>query len=915
MDTFCRLLRRVRYLLRRDVLDREMDEEIRFHIERETERNMAAGMSLKEARRRALIDFGGVERHRAATRQARGVAFIDGIAWDFRNALRSVRRAPHFTLVVALTLGVGIGANTAIFSVVEAVLLRRIPLPEPDRLVTVSSIWDGQHYGTGDLASFKFREWRESQGSFEALAAVGVGGAIISDGGDPMQMEGARVSADYFRAIGVEPFIGRSFSPEEYERDGPNVVVVSHDFWVTRLGSDPDALGRTISMQEMTYTVIGVMPEGIRLYRTRNSVTPISFWRPDPWDTWAEFDIVARLRDGVSVAQADAELRAWGNSIWTYEFDASDPDDRIELVVEPLHDVMTAQRRAPLFFLLGAVGFILLIACLNVGNLLLARGESRASVVTLRRALGASRVRVAREFLAESLVISTLGTLLGIVLARMLIPFLVAVGPVEVLRNVEVKVNATVLLFAAAVTITTALLTGIAPARRATRSDLIEELKEHGGGATGGRKGTLGRSALVVAQVSIATVLVIGSGLFLRSYGSVSAVPLGFDPEGVVVVRTALDNRNPSYYEPMADADGTPGYRVQPAVESFVYEVVDGLGAIRGVTSAALGNFPPLGGYMSWYGVAEAPAHPEPRSGFNLEWGAFYRPVTADWFETVGIPFVEGRSFHAEESARAEDVAVIDERLAQRLWPGESAVDRLLTVSDGAFDDWRSFRVVGVVANARQATVLNGEIPSAEPGVVYYPPSSWAAAYHQMEVLRRRLMHFVVRTNRSLADIGPELRKAVWAADPGLPVTVAPLSQLVRDPSSQLRFNMGILMAFAALALFLAASGVFAVMAYAVSRKVRELGIRVALGARAAQLRRTELLGGLRLGLFGVAVGAVGAAGLTRFIQSFLYGIGPLDARVYAAAGALLLCVTVAAAYLPARRAASVDPMQSLRTE
>jgi hypothetical protein len=221
MDTFCRLLRRVRYLLRRDVLDREMDEEIRFHIERETERNMAAGMSLKEARRRALIDFGGVERHRAATRQARGVAFIDGIAWDFRNALRSVRRAPHFTLVVALTLGVGIGANTAIFSVVEAVLLRRIPLPEPDRLVTVSSIWDGQHYGTGDLASFKFREWRESQGSFEALAAVGVGGAIISDGGDPMQMEGARVSADYFRAIGVEPFIGRSFSPEEYEQAAP----------------------------------------------------------------------------------------------------------------------------------------------------------------------------------------------------------------------------------------------------------------------------------------------------------------------------------------------------------------------------------------------------------------------------------------------------------------------------------------------------------------------------------------------------------------------------------------------------------------------------------------------------------------------------------------------------------------------
>lgn len=910
MGIIGRIIRRARYLLHRDALDRELKEEMRFHIDKETERLVAEGMTPEDARRTALVAFGGVERYRAATREARGTELIEGIWFDLEGAVRKARRSPRFTLALAATVGIGIGANTAIFSVFEAVLLRPMSIPEPDRVATVSTAEGAPLQG---LEFFRFEDWRESQESFEALAVTVDGSAHISEGGDPATFGGVRVSQDYFDVIGVEPFLGRAFSPEEYLPDGPDVLIVSHHFWSTRLNGDREVLGRTTTIDGRIYTIVGVMPEHFFWYRNADTTVPTSLWRPNPFGTPAlgRFDVIGRLREDVTFEQAAAELQQWGNSIWSYDFELP---FQFAPAVEAVQDLTTASRKTPLYVLLGAVSFILLIACLNVGNLLLARGQSRLGEITLRRALGASRMRVARQLLAESLVISIFGAALGVALAFALIPILVSIGPSELIRSNPVMVNRTVLLFAVGLAVAAALITGLAPALRAAGQDLIEELKAHGFGGTGERSELMGR-VLVVGEVALATVLAIGCGLFLASYEHVSAVDLGFETRDLTVVETELPRKSLRYYRPVV-INGMPAYHFEPAAREFIYEVRASMSTIPGVESAAAGNYPPLPGRQFWSEIRTPDSGPMRRSeDSGPDWGAVYRPVTAQWFETLGIPLVEGRTYAFEEAARGEDVAVIDERLAERLWPGQSAVGRSIMAIDGMIEGWKPFRVVGVAQNVRQTTLHQGELTRADPGVLYFPPTSWAPSQRQGLETSRRHMAFVVRSTRPLDEIAPQLREAVWAHDPELPVRITELADMVGQPASELRFNMRLLLAFAGIALFLAASGVFAVMAYSVARKTREFGIRIALGARTAELERHQLWRGARLVVTGLVLGTAGAVGLTRFIQSYLYGVAPLHPGVYAATGALVVLVALAAAYLPARRAGSVDPMNSLRTE
>ncbi|HEX8137723.1 MAG TPA: ABC transporter permease [Pyrinomonadaceae bacterium] len=817
-----------------------------------------------------------------------------GTLWqDVQYGFRMLLKRPGFTAVAVAALALGIGANTAIFSVVNAVLLRPLPYAEPERLVMVWGSAPQLGFDVLPPTAAESVEWRERNQVFESLAALQSRTWNMTGAAGPEQIQGARVSASLFPALGVKPLLGRTFLPEEDREGGAKVVVMGYGLWQRSFGADPGVVGRTVTLNNQGYTVVGVMPQGFRFPGGENMLSGLQFspktelW--EPAGLTAEelaargthnMAVVARLKRGVSVGQAQAEMTAialqLGEQYPKY-------NKGLGVKVVSLHEQVTGDVRPALLLLLGTVGFVLLIACANVANLLLARAATRRKEMAIRTALGASRARVVRQLLTESVLLALAGGACGLLLALWGIDALGALIPDAIARGVEIGPEARVLSFTLLISLLTGLVFGLAPALQASRTDINESLKEGSRGATSGARHNRFRSLLVVSEIALASVLLIGAGLLIRSFLRLQQVDPGFDPRGVVAMELVLPSIAPSRYtEPEQQA-------------AFFRRALERVGALAGVEAAAVVSTLPLSGAFesTSFKVEGRPAPSSERESPQ----ANYTLVSADYFRVMSIPLMKGRAFTERDTKEGPAVLLVNERLARRVWPGEEVVGKRLTVG---FEKTPR-EIVGVVGDSKQ-TSLDAQTPLA----VYLPYQQFTYAG----------MTLVVRSKSDAATVADAVRREVQAIDPGLPVSnVRSMEQVLAVSVAERRFSMTLVVLFASVALLLAMVGIYGVMAYAVSERTHEIGIRVALGAQGRDILRLILGQGMTLTLSGIALGLGGAFLLTRLMSGLIYGVSARDPLTFAGVSLALALVAFAACYIPARRATKVDPMEALRYE
>jgi putative ABC transport system permease protein len=803
---------------------------------------------------------------------------------DMRYAVRTLLKSPGFTAVAVLALALGIGANTAIFSVVKAVLLSPLPYPDPERLVWVREINPGADILDEPASAPDYNDWRTEGRSFEGVAAYGYAGGTITDGDrEPERVAGLSTSANFFQVVGVAPALGRGFLPGEDATGKNRVVVISHALWERRFGANPNAVGQTITISGNPHTIVGVAPASFK--------TPVP--GPKPPDLWFpiafNFDesrrrsdflnVFGRLKEGATVEQARAELEGIAarlaqehpgtNAGWTVK-------------VEPLHERVVGNVRQALWVLMGVVGFLLLIACANVANLLLARAAGRRQEIAVRTALGAGRGRLVRQFLTESLLLGLAGGALGLVLAAWGVELLVALSPGNIPRLEEVGLDARVLAFTFGVSALTGVVFGLLPALSASKTDLSVSLKEGGSrGATAGAGARRLRSALVVSEIAITVVLLAGAGLMIRSFNAVQSVNPGFRPEHIMTFDFAL---------PMTK------YKEEPQRAAFFEQLTTRAAALPGVERAAVVDSLPLSGSGSVLGFVIEGQPPLPPEKVQ---DADFFSVTPDYFDVMGIPLVRGERLSERHRSDVPDVAVINETMARRYFPGEDPIGKRLNLGDPATVPW--ITVIGVVGDARTGGL------DKEPYPQMYVP---AAQFPQ------RAMTFVARTSGDPSAVAPALRRELAALDRDLPLyNVSTMERVLSDSISRRRFQMILIAAFAGVGLLLAAVGIYGVISYTVAQRRHEIGVRIALGARAADILRLVVGQGLGLTLAGVGLGLAGAFALTRVLASLLYGVTATDPLTFACVSLALLGVALLACLVPARRATKVDPMIALRYE
>ena len=858
-----------------------MTEEMRLHLEMETAENIRRGMSPDEARRVALKAFGGVERFKEQARDARGGRALDDLLQDIRFSVRKFKRTPGFTLVILLTLALGIGANTAIFTLVDSILLRPLPYPESEELVRVHLTAPEREVFRG---SFSLPDGQDLGARARLLDAMGLYSTLPSDlvlteGDQAREINTAYVSGGFFPAMATPALLGRTLLPEEEEGDN-RVLVLSHDFWLREMGGDPSVLGQTLDMEGLAFRIVGVMPPefdfpapDVEVWTFLTVISPASI--PLHLRPVRILDAVARLAPGASVPEARAELSALAQGL-EEEFAQGAPEV-VGADLVPLQESMVGDARLALLVLLGAVGLILILACANVANLLLARGIGRAQEMALRAALGARGSRLVRQLLTESVLLGVGGGMLGLGLAKVGVDLFVARSSGLLPRSWEVGVRWEILLFTLAVSLLTGLIFGLLPALTGARADPGKRLRQGPSrGTSAGGQHRL-RQGLVVVQVSLALVLLVGAGLMVRSLATLRDVDPGFRSEGLLGVTVALSE---VLYPELDDYMGA--YRT----------LLDRLRNLPGVQDAAsIRHLPMRGsGEQIRYTVV---GKPPPLAG--QEPSAWVLQVSESLFQVMGIPLRSGRSFTPEDRLGSPWVAVINETLARQAFGNEEAVGRSLAY-------WGSeIRVVGVVGDVHQ----EGLREAPEP--IFY--------VHQEQV-PRSAMTFVLRTDGDPLQLAGSVREAMAELNPGQPISaLIDVAEVVEGSAARSGFITLLLASFALLAFLLAAVGIYGVVSFLVARQIHEIGIRLALGAHPGEALRLVLRRGLAPVFLGFGIGLVLALFLTRFLQGLLFRVGPSDPAAYLAGGFLLLVTAVAAAFLPAWRALRTDPGNLLKPE
>jgi putative ABC transport system permease protein len=796
---------------------------------------------------------------------------MDTLLQDLRYALRALRRSPGFTVAAVLTLALGIGANSAIFSLVHGVLLRGLPYPESARLMTV---WG--HYpatGRSSVSLPDWRDWRDGNRTFAELAARYGRTLNLAGQGDPEQVASDMVSTNFFRTLGVAPALGRGFLEEEGRTGAADVAVLSHRLWQRRFAGDPGVVGRAVSLNGRPYAVVGVAPAGFRFMRDVDVWTPLPVDEPNA-PRRAEFlTVVGRLKPGVTQAQAKADMdlvagrlaRAYPetNAGWT------------ALEVLPLKEYLVGDVRRALVLFSAAVALVLLIACANVANLLLARASGRAREIAVRLALGAGRGRLVRQLLTESALLALLGGAAGLLLAVWAVEALQAAAGRLVPRLDEVRIDGVVVLFSLALSVATGLLFGLAPALRLSGGSLSATLRDGTRSAGSGRLARF-RNGLVLGEVALAVVLLVGAGLLLQSFARLTRVDLGFRPEGVLTYGVVLPSA---------------AYGEDPQLLAVYERILERTRAVPGVRDAALASDLPMGG-ASYLAFDIEGRTPVPEAQEDLQPFA----VTPGWFRTLGIPLRRGRLLEPRDAAGAPFVAVVNEELARRYFPGTDPIGRRISL-----DGTRWLTIVGVVGDVAQEGVTAAPYPQLYQALAQFPRRTVAAA---------------IRAEGEPMALAGATRRALAAAAPGVPPRdVRTLEERAGDTIAMPRVSAVVLALFAAVALALAAIGLYGVLAYTVVQRHREIGIRLALGAAGGEVLRLILWQGMRPALAGIAVGLLGALAATRLMRSLLYGVGATDPLTFAAVPLFLCTVALAAIWIPARRAAHVDPMIALREE
>ena len=892
----------MRNVFRRREIERDLDEEVRAYLDLAAQQKIDAGMDPAAAARAARLELGGVEQVKQAVRAARAGAWLEEMARDVRHGMRMLLRAPGFTAVAVLTLALGIGANTAIFSVVDGVLFHPVPFAQPDDLVV---LWEtDRHSGTSrEPASLPdFVDFQRRAESFSSLAAFMAGEANLAGGdGDPRRVAALAVTHELLPTLGVAPLLGRGFAATETRPAGPRVAVISESLWADAYQRSPDVLGRIIRLDDEAHVVVGVVPEAAgfgvlqilsgaaysRAFADRGARGEVDVWAPLqesqeqlPRSSHPIF-LVGRLAPGRTAAAAQQELAAIAADL-----ERTHPEnDGRGVFVEPLADVVFAPVRPALLVLLGTVLLVLLIASVNVANLLLARGATRAREIAVRTALGATGGRLTRQFLVENVLLALVAAGAGLGLAFAGLELLIAIAPPDVPRLGLVGVDTRVLVFTLAVSIVVGLVFGMVPALQARRVELQSALRGEGSGqATAGRSSRRLRAVLVVGELALAVLLVAGASLLVRSFWHLRDVDPGFRADGVLKAEMQLPRgRYPVDFQRWPDL---------AEVHAFTGALLARASALPGVESAAVaGNHPLDAGFTNSFAVvgreAEARAWPE----------ISVRRVSPDYFRTVELPLVRGRLLEHTDATRGEPVLLVNRAAAERFFAGREPLG-------GQIRLWGSARrIVGVVGDER----VHGPAAAAPPAV--YLPLAQAPSTNGGQVL-------LVRARGDAEALGPAVHRLIRELDPQLaPFGVEPLDRTLARSVSQRRFVMLLLVLFAGLALVLAAIGVYGVLAYGVAQRTREIGIRLALGAQPRAVLRQVVGQGLLLAGAGVVLGIAGAVALARVLDSMLFAVEPTDPGTIAFVTVFLLLVALGASYLPARQATQVDPMRALRGE
>jgi predicted permease len=864
----------------------DLNQDIRDHIEMETQDNIGRGMSPEEARYAAMRKFGNMTRTKEETRAVWSFIWLEQLLQDVSYGVRGLRKNPGFAIVIVLTLALGIGANTAIFSVVRGVVLAPLPYPQPDRLVMV---WESRpNVKTLSTSYPDFLDWQRNARSFGQMAALTSRNYDLTSPGMPQHLDGMEISSGFFSTLGVGLAMGHDFTPADDLPHGTPAVIISDRLWRDRFESNPEALGKSILLDGAEYTILGVLPPGFRFLADADVYTSLAQGEPLFYDDRTIHAIVgiARLRPGVSIAQAAGEMSAVQENL-----DRLYPvaDRNLGTNVVPLKQEIVGDVGGTLLLLLGAVGIVLLIACANVANLLLVRSAARRREFAIRSALGASRARLVRQLLTESVLLAMTGGILGLMVAKLAVSLMFVEFPQSLPRAESIGVNLPVLFFAFGISLAVGIAFGLLPALKSSRADVQASLKSGDRGTT--RAHPRSQSALVIIQMALTLVLLVGAGLLLRTIGDLRKVDPGFNTQHVITFKVGL---SPSLTQSAA------------SIRIAYQQLLDRIRQIPGVQAADFTNIVPLSeednGGPFWVG-------PQQSTSMQDAPHALYFETGPDYLQTMEIPLLRGRFFAPTDTSDSEPVVVINSVLARTYFRDQDPVGQTVTVAH-----WHTARVIGVVGNIRHWGL-------GDPGT--YNPSQIYISFYQLSdqwiPAFARALSIAVRTPLDVANIMPAVKNVVYGTGKDQPVyNVRTMQQIVSESMSSQRLPMVLLGVFAALALMLASVGIYGVISYSVTQRLREIAVRMALGAEKRQIFQMVIAQGLWIALVGLTLGAAATLILARLLPSFshlLYGVGPSDPLTFATVSLLFAALAVLACYIPARRATRVDPIVALRYE